>query len=219
MKPRVSFFSAKYNQLYENRKSGQNDEDILKAAHNDYKAEKGHPFAYMHVWEVLKSCEKWKRNEIPNLSGGSFKKSKTSETNSCSVPFDLNLEFDDDFGDSQSSQATERKRKAKGKGTSTSSPNMEAALSRMEEGFSALMNHVYEFQKRDDARDKKKEELIQTQKKLVEATEKQAKAYEDKQRNKDLDYYYTEFEGLRGKRLEHVQKRKKEIKEKYNLED
>ncbi|GJV23134.1 hypothetical protein Tco_1375829 [Tanacetum coccineum] len=141
------------------KKSGKNDEDILKSANNDYKAKRGHSFAYMHVWDVLKSCEKWKLTEIPDFSGGCSKKSKTFETNSCSIPFNLNLEFDDDFDDSQSTQASERKRKVKGKGTSTSPFNMKVALSRMEEGFAVLMNHVVEFQKRDDVRDKKKEIL------------------------------------------------------------
>ena len=76
-------------------KSGQNDEDILKSAYNDYKSEKGHPFAYMHILVV----------------GFLLKKSKTSETNSSLVPFDLNLMFDDEFGDSQPSHALERNRK------------------------------------------------------------------------------------------------------------
>ncbi|KAK6144473.1 hypothetical protein DH2020_021293 [Rehmannia glutinosa] len=77
--PNVNLFTGWYNNFYNNRKSGQSDDDVLAAAtHEKWKREhKNKAFKFEHVWKVMKQCKKWAPQPIGRHAD---KKARTSES-------------------------------------------------------------------------------------------------------------------------------------------
>ncbi|KAL0795070.1 hypothetical protein Bca101_066447 [Brassica carinata] len=61
----VCKFVGCYEAAVREQSSGQNDDDIMKAAHNIFLSDQGHPFVLEHAWRELRFDQKWKSNTMP----------------------------------------------------------------------------------------------------------------------------------------------------------
>ncbi|KAL0720371.1 hypothetical protein Bca4012_034970 [Brassica carinata] len=63
---RVNYAVGKFVGCYEaalkEQASGQNDNDVMKAAHDIFQNDEGHPFWLEHAWRELRFDQKWKSN-------------------------------------------------------------------------------------------------------------------------------------------------------------
>ena len=63
MSGQVAKFAGCYNQLTQRRKSGTNEDDLIREAHILYESEaqgtKHKSFKYMNEWEILRKEQKW----------------------------------------------------------------------------------------------------------------------------------------------------------------
>ncbi|XP_057791198.1 glutathione S-transferase T3-like [Salvia miltiorrhiza] len=78
--PDVNIFSGWYNNFYENRASGQSDEDVLDATLEKWRSvNPKKEFKYQHVWKIMRDLEKWAPQQMARHAS---KKAKTSESES-----------------------------------------------------------------------------------------------------------------------------------------
>ncbi|XP_042449218.1 glutathione S-transferase T3-like [Zingiber officinale] len=71
-------FGSMYNNFWENRQSGESNEDILVKTHMKWKdMHKNMPFKYEHVWRILKEQVKWASQSEGHRVG---KKARTFES-------------------------------------------------------------------------------------------------------------------------------------------
>lgn len=116
---KITAFASMYNKRKSNMSSGMNDEDVLKAAQQEYmkKYKARHGFPHLGAWEVLKNFPKW--GSVPTfeeMESSSSKRARTSESQARSfeaefMPVDLDDEEGDEDEPEQPARPTEPPRR------------------------------------------------------------------------------------------------------------
>ncbi|KAJ9562490.1 hypothetical protein OSB04_007650 [Centaurea solstitialis] len=73
MNKKIMAFNGIYNQIMNNRPSGQSDVNLLKMVRSQYQMTEGGVFPFEECWEIVRHSPKWA--EVPLMSGGSSSRS------------------------------------------------------------------------------------------------------------------------------------------------
>ncbi|KAJ9535901.1 hypothetical protein OSB04_un000942 [Centaurea solstitialis] len=73
MNKKILAFNGIYNQIMNNRASGESDVNLLKKVRSQYQMTESHVFPHENYWEIVRHSPK--RDAIPLMSGGSSSRS------------------------------------------------------------------------------------------------------------------------------------------------
>ncbi|KAJ9557934.1 hypothetical protein OSB04_012548 [Centaurea solstitialis] len=73
MNKKIMAFNGIYNQIMNNRPSGQSDVNLLKKVRSQYQMTEGGVFPFEECWEIVRHSPKWAA--VPLMSGGSSSRS------------------------------------------------------------------------------------------------------------------------------------------------
>ncbi|XP_042410115.1 glutathione S-transferase T3-like [Zingiber officinale] len=122
-------FGSMHNNFWENRQSGESDEDILVKTHMKWKdMHKNKPFKYEHVWRILKEQVKWAPQSEGHRVG---KKARTSELGTHTSSSNPNASADVDDYEARKRPIGKKMTKKKGKINHVVVETMEQSIGNM----------------------------------------------------------------------------------------
>lgn len=218
---KVTAFSGILNNLTAQRKSDQSNADIMKLAHQQYRAtNKGSAFVHEHVLEMVEKSPKWVLVPPMVPSMVITKKSKTSESNTYTTSSDtqgpFHLDDDDDFFEEPQRPSGSRKSKRSSSSSSLFVPDDSTAT--VEDFFGRLMDSLKEFKDINIDKNERKQRKEQQRQELIEIKKEKNRLLQEQQRKKDLRTLMKPHDHLTGTDLELVLQLKAEIRKQYGLE-
>ena len=134
-------FAAEYKQIWRDRPSGWNDDDVLAEAQRRWMIDhKNKPFKWVHVWKILKTMARYAPQSDPVRGGKKARTSESGAQTSSSNP-DLSADNDDsEFPERPMGQKAAKKKskgKAKAKANTSVVEEINAKLDKTLEVFQA----------------------------------------------------------------------------------